>query len=55
MEGRSLADYYVDMLHLPGGGVRLGGKEVGRHGGGDKIWRRRPPGRRRRKTPHGGF
>jgi hypothetical protein len=27
MVGRSLASRYVDKLHLPGGGVSLGGKE----------------------------
>jgi hypothetical protein len=44
MVGRSLAGRYVDKLHLPGGGVRLGGKEDGRDGRNDTIWRRRPSG-----------
>jgi hypothetical protein len=35
MVGRSLADCYVDMLYLPGGGVRLSDKDVGRDGGSD--------------------
>jgi hypothetical protein len=39
-----MADCYVDMLHLPGVGVRLGVKEAGRDGGGDTIWRRQPSG-----------
>jgi hypothetical protein len=42
MEGRSLATNYVAKLHLPGGGVRLSGKEVGRDGISDTIWRRQP-------------
>jgi hypothetical protein len=33
---RSLAKRYVDKLHLPGGGVSLGGKEAGRDGGSEK-------------------
>jgi hypothetical protein len=41
---RSQADYYIAMLHIPGGGVRLGGKEDGRDGGSDTIWRQRPSG-----------
>jgi hypothetical protein len=44
MAWRSLAECYVDMLRLPGGGVRFGDKEVGRDGGSDTIWRRRPSG-----------
>jgi hypothetical protein len=40
--GRSLRSRYVDKLHLPGGGVSLGGKEAGRDGGSDTIRRRRP-------------
>jgi hypothetical protein len=42
MVGRSPADYYVAMLHLPGGRVRMGGKKDGRDGESDTISRRRP-------------
>ena len=37
MVGRSLASRYVDKLHLPGGGVSLGGKEDGRDGRSDTM------------------
>jgi hypothetical protein len=39
MAWRSLANRYVVKIHLPGGGVSLGGKEVGRDRGSDTIWR----------------
>jgi hypothetical protein len=44
MVGRSLASRHADMIHLPGGGVGLGGKEASRDGRSDKILRRRPSG-----------
>jgi hypothetical protein len=44
MARRSQGDCYVAMLHLPGGGVRLGDKEVGRDEGSDTISRRRVSG-----------
>jgi hypothetical protein len=43
-EGSSLAPNYVAKLHLPGGGVRLSGKEACRDGRSDTISRRRPSG-----------
>jgi hypothetical protein len=43
-KGHSLAANYVALLHLAGGGVPLSGKEVGRDGRSDTIWRRRPSG-----------
>jgi hypothetical protein len=55
MARRSLASRLVERLHLPGGVISLVGKGDGRDGRSDTIWRRRPLGRRRRKTPHGGF
>jgi hypothetical protein len=44
MAGRSLANRCVVKIHLPEGEVSLGGKEAGRDGGSDTIWRRRPSG-----------
>ena len=44
MVGRSLASRYVVQRPLPGGGVSWGGKEDGRDGRSDAIWRRRPSG-----------
>jgi hypothetical protein len=41
--GSSLESRLVDKLHLPGGGVSLGGKEDGRDARSDT------------KTPYGGF
>jgi hypothetical protein len=44
----SIPSRLVDKLLLPGGGVSLSGKEDGRDGRSDTIWRRR-------KAPYGGF